>query len=254
MLVCFATGRNWTESRTVLEAIEHYASAVFAGGSMVIDTKQRLTIHRTKMEPQLARDLCAILEGAGHAVLALQDTHAAGVDYLITGEIPMNSETRRWMRAANAAVKLIPRLAEHDHEHTVRLSIVAPSTEVGRLQAQLDDMFAERIFGIAIHVPHAGVDVYEIFDPAVNKWEGVLHVARRHEIDPQEIIAIGDDLNDLPMIRQAGLGVAMGNARPEVKAIAKRVIGSNEEEGLAVFLEELVSAHAVQPLRDTDAA
>src|SRR5438046_10204427 len=85
LLVCFATGRNWTESRTVLDAIEHYDSAVFAGGSMVIDTKQRLTIHRTKMDPQLTRELCAVLEGAGHAVLALQDTHAAGVDYLISG-------------------------------------------------------------------------------------------------------------------------------------------------------------------------
>ena len=46
----------------------------------------------------------------------------------------------------------------------------------------------------------------------------------------------------------------MGNARPEVKAIAKRVIGSNEDEGLAVFLEELVSAHAVEPMSDSDAA
>ena len=48
MLVCFATGRNWTESRTVLEAIEHYASAVFAGGSMVIDTEKRVTLHRIR--------------------------------------------------------------------------------------------------------------------------------------------------------------------------------------------------------------
>src|SRR5437764_1055035 len=105
MLVCFATGRNWTESRTVLDAIEHYDSAVFAGGSMVIDTKQRVTIHRTKMEPQLARELCAVLESAGHAVLALQDTNAAGVDYLITGDLEMNHETHRWMRSTNAATR-----------------------------------------------------------------------------------------------------------------------------------------------------
>jgi len=71
--------------------------------------------------------------------------------------------------------------------------------------------------------------VLEIFDPAVNKWEGVLHVARRHSIRPDEIVAIGDDLNDIPMLRSAGLGVAMGNARPEVQAAAKRVIGANHE-------------------------
>jgi Cof subfamily protein (haloacid dehalogenase superfamily) len=251
LLVCFATGRNWTESRTVLDAIEHYDTAVFAGGSMVVDTKQRVTIHRTKMDSQLARDLCAVLEGAGHAVLALQDTHAAGgVDYLITGDIATNEETRRWMRATKTSVKFVPRLATHDHAHTIRISIVAPSDEVTRLKTQLDEKFAERIFGLAIRVPSAEVDVYEIFDPAVNKWEGILHVARRHKIAPEEIIAIGDDLNDVPMISKAGLGVAMGNAHPEVKATAKKVIGSNEDDGLAVFLEELVGEHAVEPLRD----
>jgi hydroxymethylpyrimidine pyrophosphatase-like HAD family hydrolase len=50
------------------------------------------------------------------------------------------------------------------------------------------------------------------------------------------------------MIANAGLGVAMGNARPEVQRIAKRVIGSNHEEGLAKFLEELVESHAVAPI------
>src|SRR3954470_23333015 len=116
LLVCFATGRNWTESETVLEAVAHYDSAVFVGGAMVVDTRQRITLHRTKMEPQLAREICAVMEDAGHAVLALQDTHAAGVDYLISGHVEVNKETSRWMSINKAKKKLIPRLAEHDHE------------------------------------------------------------------------------------------------------------------------------------------
>lgn len=71
---------------------------------------------------------------------------------------------------------------------------------------------------------------------------------KAHEIDPKQIIAIGDDVNDLPMIRNAGLGVAMGNAKPEVKAAAGRVIGKNSEDGLAAFLEELVENKQVEPL------
>src|SRR6476469_627637 len=86
LLVCFATGRNWTESRTVIDAVEHYASAVFAGGAIVLDTGRRVTLHRMMMAPDLARDVCRLLEAAGHAVLALQDTEVAGVDYLVTGE------------------------------------------------------------------------------------------------------------------------------------------------------------------------
>jgi hydroxymethylpyrimidine pyrophosphatase-like HAD family hydrolase len=98
-------------------------------------------------------------------------------------------------------------------------------------------------------VPAYGVEVLEVFDPAVNKWKGVLHVAARHGIRPEQIVAIGDDVNDLPMIRQAGLGVAMGNSRSEVRAAARLVIKSNQEDGLAEFLEELVETHLVEPER-----
>jgi hydroxymethylpyrimidine pyrophosphatase-like HAD family hydrolase len=88
----------------------------------------------------------------------------------------------------------------------------------------------------------------EVFDPAVNEWQGVLHVARHHGIDPEHIVAVGDDVNDIPMLASAALGVAMGNARPEIRAVARRVIGSNGEEGLAEFLEELVATR----VRPTD--
>ena len=53
-------------------------------------------------------------------------------------------------------------------------------------------------------MPAYGVDVLEVFDPAVNKWEGILHVARRHGILPEQIIAVGDDINDLTMLANAG--------------------------------------------------
>ena len=105
LLVCFATGRNWTESRTVLDAVEHYASAVFAGGAMVIDTQRQVTLHRMMMAPGLAREICSHLEAQGHAVLALQDTAAAGIDYLVTGDAPLNEATTHWMGATAAVVR-----------------------------------------------------------------------------------------------------------------------------------------------------
>ena len=69
-------------SRTIIEAVEHYGSAVFAGGAMVIDTEKQVTLHRTLMQPHLARAVCGEIEAAGQAALALQDTGTAGVDYL----------------------------------------------------------------------------------------------------------------------------------------------------------------------------
>jgi Cof subfamily protein (haloacid dehalogenase superfamily) len=253
LLVCFATGRNWTESRTVVEAVEHYATAVFAGGAMVVDTERDVTLHRMMMAPDLAREVSRRLEADGHAVMALQDTAVAGVDYLVTGEAALNQATSLWMGVTQAKVRRVPRLADHDHAHTVRVGIVAPREDVERSKLSLEEALGGRIMQQSLSVPAYGVEVLEVFDPAVNKWQGILHVAGHHGIRPEEIIAIGDDVNDVPMLRNAGLGVAMGNARPEIQTVAKRVIGTNAEEGLAEFLEELVEGRKVKPLAQVNA-
>ncbi len=247
LLICFATGRNYTESRTVLDAVEHYDSAVFVGGAMVIDTRKGVTLHRMLMEPRLAADVCQVLEDHGHAALALQDTAHAGVDYLISEQIEVNESTAMWMRLTNAAVRRVRNLGGYGHEHTIRVGIVAAPEDIETVTRVLAERFGERVFYQSIFVPSQRVQVLEVFDPSVNKWEGVLQVARSRGVRPAQIVAIGDDVNDLHMIRSAGLGVAMGNAREEIKAIAKRVIGTNHDEGLARFLDELVDTHAVAP-------
>jgi hypothetical protein len=250
LLVCFATGRNWTESQAVLDAVEHYPTAVFVGGAMVVDTHHRKTLHRTMMEPALAAEVCEFLEAHGHAALALQDTAAAGVDYLISGDVPLDDATRQWMGVTSAKIKTVGRLGTYSHAHTIRVGICAHPEAIGLVRDELLQRFGERILAQNLLVPAYGVEVLEVFDPAVNKWEGVLHLARHHSIRPEEIVAIGDDVNDIPMIRNAGLGVAMGNARPQVLAVAKRVIGANCDEGLAAFLDELVDQRVVEPLSE----
>src|SRR5689334_19528955 len=248
LLICFATGRNMTESQMVLDAVAHYDTAVFVGGAMVIDTRQRTTLHRTAMQPQLAREICALLEEMGHAALALQDTGQAGVDYLISDGIELNHATHQWLKVTRATVHKRADLATTTHEHTVRVGIVAGPEQAKDVQAKLTELYDGRIVCHSIHVPAYGVDVLEVFDPAVNKWEGILHVARRHGILPEQIIAVGDDINDITMLANAGLGVAMGNAKPEAVAVADRVINHNGADGLAEFLEELVDTEAVAPM------
>ena len=57
-------------------------------------------------------------------------------------------------------------------------------------------------------------------------------------IPKQRIIAFGDEDNDLEMIDYAGTGVAMGNGIEQLKSVANHITLSNEEDGIAIFLEE----------------
>lgn len=254
LLVCFATGRNWTESQFALEAIGHYATAVFVGGAVVMDTHKRVTLHRTLMDPELAREVSRDLECRGYAVLALQDTATAGIDYLISGNTEMHPETQLWMVKTRATVQRIGTLADHGHQHTIRLGMIAESPETHRVRDEVIAAYGQRVFCHCVEIMPQGLAVLEVFDPSVNKWEGIKHVAGMHGIASEQVIAIGDDVNDLHMIRGAGLGVAMGNAHQQVRAVARRVIGTNAEDGLAVFLEEIVATNLVEPLGNDVAA
>ena len=55
-------------------------------------------------------------------------------------------------------------------------------------------------------------------------------------LGPENLMACGDGWNDLPMIRYAGMGVAMGNAAPEVRAACDYVTETNDCDGVAAFL------------------
>ena len=77
----------------------------------------------------------------------------------------------------------------------------------------------------------------EISTVGISKALGVEQVARPLEICPEDVVAFGDMPNDVPMLRWAGLGVAMGNAHPEAVAAADEVTTGNDDDGLARVLE-----------------
>ena len=80
----------------------------------------------------------------------------------------------------------------------------------------------------------------EFMNSRVSKSAALRAVADALGFAREEIIAIGDGLNDLDMIEAAGMGVAMGNAHPRVLAAADFVTKTNDEDGLAYMIEELI--------------
>ncbi len=68
------------------------------------------------------------------------------------------------------------------------------------------------------------------------KMNGIKTLAERYDISPSQIVAFGDDYNDIDMLRLCGIGVAVENALPEVKEAAKEITESNEQDGVAKWL------------------
>ncbi|MBE5808075.1 MAG: Cof-type HAD-IIB family hydrolase [Clostridiales bacterium] len=82
-------------------------------------------------------------------------------------------------------------------------------------------------------------DNLEIIPEGVNKGSAVKELAASLGIRMSEVMAIGDQDNDIPMIAEAGLGVAVGNASPAARAAADHVVGTNDECGVAQAIEAL---------------
>ncbi len=81
----------------------------------------------------------------------------------------------------------------------------------------------------------------ELNAPAANKGDAIRALCARLGIAVEESIAFGDGLNDLTMIETAGLGVAMENGEPVVKAAAKRIAPHHGEDGVGQVLEDLMA-------------
>ncbi|MDQ0897785.1 MULTISPECIES: Cof-type HAD-IIB family hydrolase [unclassified Paenibacillus] len=80
----------------------------------------------------------------------------------------------------------------------------------------------------------------EISVKGITKESGVREVCRLLGIEMAQVLAVGDSENDISMLRSAGLGVAMGNAEEQVKAIADAVTMSNNEDGVAKAVQKFI--------------
>ncbi|MCH8297084.1 MAG: HAD family phosphatase [Chloroflexi bacterium] len=89
-------------------------------------------------------------------------------------------------------------------------------------------------------LPYNGLWAVDFTLAGVDKATGVSRVGKTLGVDPANMVAAGDSYNDLPMLEACGLGIAMGNAPEEVKAVAGFVAPTVEEDGLAVAINEYV--------------
>ncbi|MGP1347015.1 MAG: HAD-IIB family hydrolase [Phycisphaerales bacterium] len=260
--VVICTGRGFRESAHAIESIRAYEPAagrsvapiVNAGGAMITDASAGRTLHRWSMQTDLVADLCDHFAARGRAPLLLKDRDAAGFDYLVIDSGPIEPPTRWWFEHMDVKVKFAASLDADPHpEHTVRVGFAAHASDMTELARSLAHQFEARVamqhfaavsakdatsaFGVRDETIH----LLEVFDPQVSKWTAIRHIAAEHDIPRHRIAAIGDEVNDRQMIEGAALGIAMGNAIPQIKDIAHAHTRSHDQAGVAWAIAAILS-------------
>lgn len=82
----------------------------------------------------------------------------------------------------------------------------------------------------------------EITNKNVNKWTAIEFLMKKFNITREEVLVIGDNINDKEMIENAGLGIVMGNSNPHMKEIGDVIVADNDSEGVLEALEKYVLA------------
>lgn len=80
----------------------------------------------------------------------------------------------------------------------------------------------------------------EVSSKNVDKWYAIEEIMKKENIAKEEVISFGDNNNDILMIKNAGLGIAMGHSNEQVKKVAKFVTQTNDEDGVAKALENII--------------
>jgi Cof subfamily protein (haloacid dehalogenase superfamily) len=235
--VMVATGRSELATLPVLEqlGIDHPA-VVFNGAGVWCPSARRLIEERVLSERTLARAVRFGVDG-GYMTVAM----CSGVKYATAPRDEAELGALKDMKGL-VTVSADALLDRRAMRVTFFSSRHASSDEFA---AQIEAAIAAPIY--TTHFPLACLPhhrssrmlVADIHPPCKGKAEALRWLAEEHGIAAERVVAVGDAGNDVPMMRAAGLGVAMGNAYPDAMAVADRVIGANDTDAIGRLVEEL---------------
>ena len=235
LLVVFVTGRppRWLDD--VIESTGHLGVAVGANGAVLYDMATETVLAAHYLEPPALGVITGELRAAYPSVLFATeygDGFAAEPGYVHDWEI--NPRLDRQGRPVPPP--LIGPLDEIIARGCVKLLAKDRAADADHFLETADALLAGRA-----SVTHSSsFGLLEIAAPGVTKATGLAEVAAAHGVLPGEVVAIGDMPNDVPMLEWAGRSYAVSNAHPAARAAADAVVGSNDEDAVAVLIESLL--------------
>jgi 5-amino-6-(5-phospho-D-ribitylamino)uracil phosphatase len=240
--VAVCTGRNSRESTRVTAALGLTGLGVFANGAMVCDMSTCATVDSQPIDDAAVDQAVAFFAARGHPVLLLADDPGTRQpEYYLTTHGPTHRATTDWLLVNRVSARQVDSIPAAIRGRIVRLGIVTEVAEGPPLHDDLQRRFAGRATTHSIYSPAYNCQIIEFFRHGTNKWTGIEHLARVMNLPADSVIAVGDDTNDIDMLRGAALSFAMGDAKPEVQAAAKRVTAPQADCGLAQMIDQLLA-------------
>ena len=223
--VIAVTGRPWQWTLDLARAHKLLPAAVVSNGAALLD------VETGEVQPT------GLADGAVAGLMERIRARVPGVTFAVDGIERMGHEPAFY----DSGYWESPRVHVGDLGELVTSDVIKlicrvdgmPASELAQL---LDDDVTD---GVAVPSHGAGEWV-ELLPEGVSKASGLAALCSRLGVARDEVVAVGDGWNDIPMLDWAGLGVAMADAAEHVLAAADRVVPSAEDDGVAVLLEELL--------------
>lgn len=251
--VVVATGRAWIECADIVRGVVPHGHAITAGGAALHAVESGACEASVAIPHDLVDHCTASLLRQGHLAQLLKDPRRAGYDYLLVGDAALDPASRWWFSSHPLATRSVSTLEAFEGgreaalSHVLRVGTVASASELAAvsrgIRAEVGERLAIKHWPALVALGSAGIDTHllEIFDATVDKWTMVLRLCKARGIDPRDVVAVGDGLNDVQMLESAGLSYAVANAEPVVAAAGHRQAPHHDEDALAFVVDELMA-------------
>lgn len=215
-----ATGRMYEAAKPFADALQLDVPLISYNGALVKGSKKGEVLFESFMNS----DLCyEVLQYCRKQNLHVQ-AYWGGEVYTDT----LNDDSRWYSKIINKPViEIGERLFTEKHK-VYKLLIMTDPDSINDVWLDLSQRFTGRI-----DLTSSAQNFLEVVTPGINKWNAVKQVAESWHIHPSEIMCIGDSLNDLSMVENAKVGVAVANAHEKVRFHAKHIVADNNHGGVA---------------------
>jgi hypothetical protein len=234
------TGRRYPAARRVAEMIGGRLDLVLHNGALIFENGGIL--RRRLLPREVART--AVRLGRERKADPVIHCGAGGEGrLLVEGIEPSNTLLAYYLDKSHPDVVTVPDLETALEEDPLQVMFGGGIPDMTALLPHL----AVGLGGSAkierTLYPHVGVGILDVLEPSVGKGEAVRFLQGRWGVGAAETLAVGDNWNDHEMLAEAGLGLVMGNADPELCALGLPLLPSNDDDGVAIAIERHVLGH-----------